>query len=69
MLHFAAMRNTRPFFFVLDVMIVFWTVLAWFWPTAVLYYFAIAGGSLALFALGHDIKRELENIGGRDGRR
>ncbi len=61
MLHFAAMRTARPFFFVLLVMIVFWTILTWAWPTAVLYYFAIAGGIFGLFALGHDIKRELDN--------
>ncbi len=63
------MRNARPFLLVLVVMIVFWMILASIWPTAVLYYFAIVGGLLALFALGHDVKRTLESIGGRDGRR
>lgn len=53
--------SSRPLLNLVLVMIAFWVVLAWFWPTAVLYYFAIAGGSLALFALVHDVTRALKN--------
>jgi len=42
-------------------MILFWIVVAWIWPNAALYYFAITGGVLGLFVLVIEIRRAIES--------
>lgn len=61
--------SSRPLLNLVFVMIAFWILAALFWPRAVLYYFTIAGSILALIGIGYDVKRYLEKLGARHGRR
>jgi len=61
MLDSRPMRSARSCLPLILVMILFWIVVAWIWPNAALYYFAITGGVLGLFVLVIEIRRAIES--------